>query len=155
MGTNVNNEKMFHDKIVDFADTLSPEEKKKLLFILGTYTASVSNKDTAKILFGEDLGYLEEIDSAPESDGEISTFGIVGTVVKTTKKVVDYVTKSSRTCVETVATEITHQVISKMGGCPENPKPPKPEPCEPKPTPEPTKPKGPSSAEGPGDHVIP
>lgn len=153
MGTNSNNEKLFHDKIVDFADTLSPEDKKKLLFILGTYTASISNKDTAKILFGEDSGYFEEIDSAPESDGEIGTFGIVGTIVKTTKQVVDYVTKSSRTCVETVATEITHQVISKMGGCPENPKPenPKPEPCEP----EPTKPKGPSSAEGPGDHVIP
>ena len=58
MGTNVNNEKKFHDKIVYFADTLSPEDKKKLLFILGTYSASISNKETAKILFGEDLGFI-------------------------------------------------------------------------------------------------
>lgn len=154
MGTSVNNEKMFHDKIVDFADTLSPEEKKKLLFILGTYSATVSNKDTVKILFGEDSGYLEEIDSAPESDGEIRAFG----TVKATKPIYDYVTKSSKRCVDTVVdtvvSAVTNHVLSKVTGC-EGSKPKPIKKPEPEPTQEPTKPKKPTSAEGPGDHVIP
>lgn len=96
------------DKLVAFSnDSLNAEEKKMLDAVLGVYSLAISKKN-APVIFGEDGGFLNEINAAAikeeDPDGFVTTVRTILT--------------SSRPCLNTLTTVTTiasHPSI----GCPQ------------------------------------
>ncbi|MGH2666948.1 hypothetical protein [Flavobacterium sp.] len=88
------------DKLVAFSnDSLNNEEKKLLDAVLGVYNLAISEKN-APAIFGEDGGFLSEINAAAEKEGEDAGFVTTITVTRT-------ILTSSRPCLATITTVST------------------------------------------------
>ena len=96
------------DKLVAFSnDSLNAEEKKMLDTVLGVYGLAVSEKN-APVIFGEDTGFLSEINAAAAKEEEGEGFVTTITVTRT-------VTVSSRPCLNTITVVTTIASHPKIG----------------------------------------
>ncbi len=146
MSTKKNEIEVFDQKLTAFAENeLTDNEREMLKSILSIHEIALDNANATEAIFGDDEGFLEEIKSAKAASGEIKTMTIVSVTAKSSRACLDTAKKIIKETVKFT----TGYVVSKVGMCPENPKPK--EPKQPK---EPKKPQRPIT-EGPGDHVIP